>query len=219
MLAALTFSRIVLVATRIDRLLEVQAELRAQYPEVEVVVTTDASNEVGGADLIVTATSNAGGSSLFSMALVKPGAVVCDASRPLDISRAEAESRPDVLVIHSGEVLLPGDVKIDADIGLPKPSVYACLAETVLLALEGRYEPFTSGKRLSFEKVKEIYQLGVRHGAQLSAIRGYFGVIDDERIELTRRLALERLAVSGSRPGLALNLGSSIYEQASKGLL
>ncbi len=193
LLVGLIFQRVVLVAPRVDRLLEVQAELKAHYPEIDVVVTTDASTEVGRADLIVTATSNVGGKSLFEMSKVKPGAVICDCSRPLDITKEEALSRPDVLVIHSGEVELPGSIKIDADIGLPRPAVYACLAETVLLTLEGRYEPFTSGKRLSIERVKEIYQMGTKHGARLAAIRGHFGVITDEQVAQVRERALERL--------------------------
>ena len=40
----------------------------------------------------------------------------------------------------------PGDVRM-RDIGLPPGVAYACLAETVALALEGRYETFTVGPR------------------------------------------------------------------------
>ena len=54
-----------------------------------------------------------------------------------------------------------------SDIGLPAGVAYACLAETVALALEGRYETFTVGRDIEWEKVKEIYQLGLqaRHAA------------------------------------------------------
>jgi hypothetical protein len=44
--------------------------------------------------------------------------------------------RPDVLVIESGEIRLPGEVQM-ADIGLPKNVAYACMAETIVLALGG----------------------------------------------------------------------------------
>ena len=84
-------------------------------------------------------------------------------------------------------------MELDCDIGLPKPAVYACLAETVLLAMEGRLESFSLSKQLSMEKVKEIYKIGIKHGATLSAIQGPNGVIADEDIVACRKLALKRL--------------------------
>jgi len=47
-----------------------------------------------------------------------------------------------VLVIESGEVLLPGEPNFGFDSGLPPGVAYACLAETALLAMEGRFENF-----------------------------------------------------------------------------
>ena len=38
-----------------------------------------------------------------------------------------------------------------------------------MLALEGRYETFTVGRDIEWEKVKEIYRLGLRHGMRLAA--------------------------------------------------
>ena len=66
------------------------------------------------------------------------------------------------------------------DIGLPPGVAYACLAETVVLALEGRYETFTVGRNIEWEKVKEIYRLGLKHGMRLAAISGVNGVFTDD---------------------------------------
>ncbi|HEX6918224.1 MAG TPA: hypothetical protein VF140_09100, partial [Phycicoccus sp.] len=66
----------------------------------------------------------------------------------------------------------------------------ACLAETVALALEGRYETFTVGRAIEWEKVKEIYQLGLRHGMRLAAVSGVSGVYTDEDFARVRELAL-----------------------------
>ena len=84
---------------------------------------------------------------------VKPGAVITDVARPLDLSASDVAKRPDVLVIESGEIELPGDPRMKG-IGLPKGVAYACLAETIVLALEGRYETFTVGRNIEWEKVK-----------------------------------------------------------------
>ncbi|MEZ4551959.1 MAG: hypothetical protein R2874_16235 [Desulfobacterales bacterium] len=43
------------------------------------------------------------------------------------------------------------------DIGLPQVA-YACLAETIVLALDRRFEVFTIGRDIEWEKVKAILQ-------------------------------------------------------------
>ena len=62
--------------------------------------------------------------------------------------------RPDVLVIESGEIELPTKVKGMKSIGLPPNVIYACLAETIVLALEGRFEVFTVGRDTEWQKVR-----------------------------------------------------------------
>jgi predicted amino acid dehydrogenase len=94
-----------------------------------------------------------------------------------------------VLVVESGEIQLPGDVHM-GNIGLPPGVAYACLAETIVLALEGRYETFTIGRNIEWEKVKEIYKLGLKHGMKLATISGVNGVYTDEDLARVRELAL-----------------------------
>jgi len=67
---------------------------------------------------------------------------------------------------------------------------YACLAETIVLALEGRFENFTVGRTIEWEKVREIYRLGIKHGMTLAAISGVNGPFSDADIRKVRRLAL-----------------------------
>jgi hypothetical protein len=97
--------------------------------------------------------------------------------------------RPDVLVVESGEIELPTKVKGMKSIGLPPNVIYACLAETIVLALEGRFEVFTIGRDTEWEKVKEIYKLGLKHGMKLAAISGVNGVFTDEQIAKVVELA------------------------------
>lgn len=208
LLVSTVFTDLVLVANRPDKLLELKEEIRLFSPGVRVKLTTQANTDVGDTDLIITATSNISGK-VLDIERVKPGAVICDCSRPLDVDAEQAAKRPDVLVIESGEVLLPGNPHVSMDIGLPQPSVYACLAETVLLTLEGQFESFSLSKELSMEKVKEIYRLGLKHGASLSAIQGPLGVVTDDVIQKCRGAAIERLKSwkpsHSLRPGLTVN--------------
>lgn len=153
-------------------------------------VTAKADKHLGDMDMIVTATSGAG-KKILDIMQVKPGCVITDVARPLDIPPEDVAKRPDVLVIESGEIRLPGDVHMK-DIGLPKNVVYACLAETIVLALEGRYENFTLGRNIEWEKVREIYKLGLKHGMQLASISGVNGVYTDADLQRVRELALEK---------------------------
>ncbi|MBM3382390.1 MAG: hypothetical protein FJY29_08115 [Betaproteobacteria bacterium] len=198
-LLSMVANEIVIVAPRADKLLELRDELKQLSPRTVVHVRTDPNEELEDTDLIVTATSNQRGQVLDIMR-VKPGAVICDCSRPLDIRPEEARRRPDVLLIESGEIDLPGPVRMNVDIGLPKPSVYACLAETVLLTMEGRYETFSLSRQLQLERVKEIYQLGLKHGAKLSSIRNHEGEVTDEKVESCRQLAQRNLAEWHTQP-------------------
>ncbi len=83
------------------------------------------------------------------------------------------------------------------DIGLPEGVVYACLAETIVLALDGRYENFTVGRSISWPKVKEIYRLGLEHGMELATISGVNGPYTDEDFARVREAALAARAEQG----------------------
>jgi hypothetical protein len=87
------------------------------------------------------------------------------------------------------------------DIGLPKNVAYACLAETVVLALEGRYESFTVGRNIEWEKVKEIYRLGLKHGMRLATISGVNGVYTPADIDRIRTLAHAARGTDAADPG------------------
>ena len=115
--------------------------------------------------------------------------MITDVARPLDLPPEEVAKRPDVLVIESGEIELPTKVRGMKSIGLPNNVIYACLAETIVLALEGRFEVFTIGRDTEWEKVKEIYKLGIKHGMKLAAISGVKGVYSDDDIAKVVTLA------------------------------
>jgi predicted amino acid dehydrogenase len=191
-LLALSSDELWLVSPESAKLLALKRELERGKPRATIHVAATPNGHLQDMDLIVTATSGAGKRVLDIME-VKPGCVITDVARPLDLSAEDVAKRPDVLVIESGEIQLPGDVKMKG-IGLPPGVAYACLAETVVLALEGRYETFTVGRNIEWEKVKEIYQLGLKHGMQLATISGVNGVYSDEDIARIRELALARRA-------------------------
>ena len=189
-----------MVSPETAKLLALKESILLESPDAKVFLSAHADKDIGEMDMVVTATSGAG-KKVLDIMKVKPGCVITDVARPLDLPASEVAKRPDVLVIESGEILLPGDVQMK-NIGLPKGVAYACLAETIVLALEGRFENFTVGRSIEWEKVREIYQLGLKHGMKLAAISGVNGPFSDADIEHVRELALvarSNLALQGAR--------------------
>jgi predicted amino acid dehydrogenase len=198
-LLALASDELWLVSPETAKLLALKHEIERENPRAAVHVAATPDDHLGDMDVIVTATSGAG-KRVLDIRQVKPGCVITDVARPLDLSPEDVARRPDVLVIESGEIELPGDVRM-RDIGLPPGVVYACMAETVVLALEGRYETFTVGRDIDWAKVKEIYRLGLEHGMKLAAISGVDGVFTDGDFARVRELALAAREADRDRPG------------------
>ena len=194
-LLALATDEVWLVSPETAKLLELKTEIEAESPRAVVHVATTPAEALPEMDIIVTATS-AAGQKVLDIESVKPGCVITDVARPLDLSAEDVAKRPDVLVIESGEIELPGEVSM-RNIGLPDGVAYACLAETVVLALEGRYETFTVGRNIEWTKVKEIYQLGLKHGMKLATISGVRGTYTDEDFARVREAALAARAERG----------------------
>ena len=191
-LLALASDDLYLISPETAKLLALKGDIEKENPRAQIHIAATPGDYLPEMDMIVTATSGAGKKVLDIMA-VKPGCVITDVARPLDLSAEDVAKRPDVLVIESGEIELPGDVHM-RNIGLPPGVAYACLAETVVLALEGRFETFTIGRNIEWEKVKEIYRLGLKHGMKLAAIAGVNGVYTDDDLARIRELALARRA-------------------------
>jgi len=187
-----SWKEIILVAPRAHKLLELKEEILIIAPNCKVTIATSPEIHSGRSHLIITTTS-ARGQKILEIENVRPGAVICDVSRPLDISEEDALKRPDVMVIESGEVELPGDYKMKVDLGLQGRIVYACLAETALLAMDNRFESFTLSRNISYQKVLDIDRMAREHGVRLSHITGHSGIITDQEFELCRAHAVEVL--------------------------
>jgi|TARA_B100000809_G_scaffold193024_1_gene191946 predicted amino acid dehydrogenase len=189
-LLAMVFDEIILCGRNEQKLAVLKRSINQENPETRIITTVDADSHLPDADMVVTATSGAG-KKILDITKVKPGCVITDVARPLDLKPEDVAKRPDVLYIESGEIEVPVDGQlIMRDINLPKNVVFACMAETIVLALEGRFEEFTIGRNIEWKKVKEIYKLGLKHGMKLAAISGVNGVYTKQDIDKIRELAL-----------------------------
>jgi len=176
----------VLVARNMERLKEFKDKLENKYKR-QVYITSDIKEALKDADVVVTVSSSK--DAIIEAEYLKKGAIVCDVARPRDVSKDVAKKRQDVLIIEGGVVEVPGDVNFNFNFGFPPKMAYACMAETMLLALEGRIENYSLGRDLSIEKVKEIDAIAKKHGFKLAGFRSFEKPVTKEDIERIKKLA------------------------------
>lgn len=95
------------------------------------------------ADVVVLLTASA--DALLRAEHLKPGAVVIDATQPRNTDPGLLTQRPDVVVLDGGIVEVPSLRISSAALGLPRGQVFACLAETMLVALGAHRGHFSLG--------------------------------------------------------------------------
>lgn len=175
---------LVLVARNRERLDHLAARLRAAA-STPVTVTSDVRRAVGTADIVIAVSSAT--DVLIQPEDLRPGAVICDVARPRNVSRLVYDRRADVLVIDGGVIDVPGPVDFGLDFGFPPGTCEACMAETILLALEHRYDDYTLGLEIDMAKVDEISALMHKHGFRLSGLRRFERKISDDEVDAIRR--------------------------------
>jgi fatty aldehyde-generating acyl-ACP reductase len=186
--------RLILVARNQTRLRKFHEAIAETLP-CESEYTTDISSAVRRAQLVLTATSSI--QDVIEPEDLQTGAVVCELSLPHDVGRRVAEQRPDVLVVEGGNMLVPGNPRFERvrepgtefDLNLPPRTALACMSETMILALEGRLEPYTLGRGIELERVVAIQAMAERCGFKLADMRAFDAAITPEKLAATRAAA------------------------------
>ena len=172
-----------LIARRIAPLEELAQELNG-HGAATFSVSSDVKSCLHKADVVIAVTSAV--DFIIDPADLKSGAVVCDVARPRNVSRNVSAQRNDVLVIEGGVIHVPGNVDFHFNFGFPPQTCFACMAETMILALEGRYENFTLGRNLVPSQIDTICGLAKKHGFTLAGFRNFEHAVTKEMIESIR---------------------------------
>jgi predicted amino acid dehydrogenase len=172
-------ARVLLVA-RDEKKLEALRDKLTVQARSELVISSK-MDVLRDAQLILTVTSSI--NDVIRPEHLQPGSVVCDVARPRDVSAMVAAARDDILVIDGGMVDVPGNVNFHFNFGFPEGKAYACMAETIALALEGRFEDYTVGKNITMERVQAITEIATRHGFRMSGFRSFEREITEKQIE------------------------------------
>jgi fatty aldehyde-generating acyl-ACP reductase len=181
--------RMLLVGRRLERLEEIGEKLRLKGCK-DVVYSTRVS-DIQEAEVVITVTSSGG--NLVRPEYLRPGTVVCDVSRPRDVSFEVVQARNDVLVIDGGLVKVPGNVDFSFDYGTPPDLTFGCVAETMILTFEQHFEDYSVGKDLHLEQVEEINRLATKHGFELAALRSFEHKLDEAQIEQIKARARQEV--------------------------
>jgi acetylornithine/succinyldiaminopimelate/putrescine aminotransferase/predicted amino acid dehydrogenase len=135
---------------------------RPADPNAGITVTTDIEQHLPRADIVVTATSAV--HPFISARHLKNGAMVCDASRPLNVAAGLRDQRTDLRWVDGGLVRAPDPSFLGL---LEEPNrrnvLVACAAETIILALSG-YRGENLCGRLQASTISELGGIAARLG-------------------------------------------------------
>lgn len=178
--------RILLVGRDMDHVVPIAERIRAAgHGDVET--STDIM-DIRSAEVVITVTSSGG--DLLRPEMLRTGAVVCDVSRPRDVSWQVAKQRDDVLVLDGGLVRVPGEVDFGFNYGPPPDLTYGCMAETMALTFAGQFVDYSIGKNISLQQVQAIDALAEKQGFELAALRSFERKLDDSLIQKVRNARL-----------------------------
>jgi fatty aldehyde-generating acyl-ACP reductase len=175
-----------LLIARDEKKLEVLRDRLKVRARSELVISTK-MDVLKEAQLILTVTSSI--HDVIHPEHLQAGSVVCDVARPRDVSAMVAAVRDDILVIDGGMVDVPGPVNLHFNFGFPEGKAYACMAETIALALDGRFTDYTIGRDITLERVNEITAIAEKHGFRMSGFRSFEREVTEEQIEAVRQNA------------------------------
>lgn len=150
--------KFILIAKNQEHLASLEKEMREINPLLSIR-TFHSIHSIKNAEMVIVATSAP--EILINADDLKYGAIVYDVTQPQNTSPTIVEKRKDVLIIDGGIVSTPG-VNYHFDFGLPPETTFACMAETLILAAEGRYNSRLVGN-VNLEKIKEILKLAEKY--------------------------------------------------------
>ncbi len=133
----------------IDRVKKIKL-LEGIFSQFENVIVKSEISEIKPAKIVIVATSST--ENLIKSEDLGKEAIVYDITQPRNTSPEVLEKRKDVIIVDGGIFDTPL-INYGLNIGLKKHQAYACLAETMILTLEGRERSFLN--EATPESIKE----------------------------------------------------------------
>lgn len=158
------------IVARNEKKLQEFATILEKYGHAKVEIFKYIRDAIHNADIVLTIASAI--SATIDPLVLKPGAILCDVAIPASIAREAASVRNDVLIFEGGlaKIQYPNDMlNTKMSLAMNVNSIYGCLAETITLSFEGRFESFSIGRgNITEEKLSEIKEMATRNGITVS---------------------------------------------------
>lgn len=165
LIAANNCPKLILIGRTPEHLDKLRVSLHGFNCNDKIEITNDLTR-IRSASVVIVATSAPG--ALIHSENLKEGAIVYDVTQPQNVSREVIKERKDVTLIDGGLVRTTG-VNLNFRIGLPRGVIFACLAETMILASCGNQENFSLGevRQDNFSFMKKEFK---EHGFELAPL-------------------------------------------------
>ncbi|MFV0474650.1 MAG: aminotransferase class III-fold pyridoxal phosphate-dependent enzyme [Pikeienuella sp.] len=135
------------------------------------VLSTSCARDLHNANVVYSATSST--DRLINPEDLRAKSVVCDLSRPGNISFRCREERDDVLLMDGGVISYPGRPELALGIPMPRGVAFACIAETVMLALRKHYQNTSVGASPSPKEITMLRGIAAETGFTLADLRAF----------------------------------------------
>lgn len=158
-----------LIAKNVERLTELKEFLIGQKTKTNIVETSTSLEPcVHEADIVIFTTSAIEVTSQSTIGSLKKNAIICDIPSPRNISREICLDRKDILVIDGAVIEPPQTVRLGLKLPIKDGFIFACMAETMILAFEGMTaDDFSTGFKPDLNKVDLIKKLAAKHGFEI----------------------------------------------------
>jgi predicted amino acid dehydrogenase len=140
------------------------------------VFTSVELKDIYDADIIVTATSHPG--ALVKADYLKQGSIIYDVAQPPNVSSEEIRGRTDILRIDGAYVWING-IDVNFDMGPPPGVTFACLAETIMEALEKENDHYVG--KVGLDHVRKTKSWAEKYGFRIAPFTNFGETISLER--------------------------------------
>jgi len=166
-----------LIAEQTDRAAMTSEGIVAVLENKGKLLLTTNQQMIRLADIIVTATSDPNQS--IPHDYFKANSLIVDISRPRSIQPDIMQNRPDIVVLDGGIIALPQKPRV-GPYGLPEGTVYACMAETILLTLDRQFKHTSLGRELQINEIEKLRDLAIQHGFTLGGYQSFGNVLSQD---------------------------------------
>jgi len=149
--------KLLLIGRTPKNLAKLQKSIQKEKNLNDIIKTTTNISSIKEADIVLVATNAP--SAILTEKHFKDGALIYDLTQPPNVDPTLLTKKSAVTLISGGLISAP-HFKTTVNFHLPPRTIFACLAETILLAAEKRYDRFFTGpiEKKHIEQMKPLIE-------------------------------------------------------------